>query len=110
MPIPATLPKGCAAVRGVSDIAFLASGGSAVQRANRLYILTVKRESILNKKRSLETQLAQIKDQLRVIEHDLKETDKKRLGLPRRRPARRGKESKQSHDNGRRVKAVSLKF
>lgn len=110
MPIPTKLPKGCAGIRGVSDLVFLTSGGGSVQHANRLYILTVKRESVLNKKRTLEAQLAQIEAQLREIEHDLKETDKKRLGLSGRRSRKSGKESKQNRDNGRRAKAVSLRY
>ncbi|MBI2060281.1 MAG: hypothetical protein HYT87_10970 [Nitrospirae bacterium] len=110
MSIPAGPPRGSTATRGVSAIAHFAIGGGVAQQANRLYILTVRRESMIKKMRSLEAQLAQIKDQLQGIERDIGDTERKYSGLVGPRARRMGRVSKRSHDNGRRVNTVSLKF
>ena len=66
MPIASSLPKGSAGIRGSSDVPHIRSiGGQAANQANRLYMYTVRRESLLNKKQSLKTRLAEIDQQLR---------------------------------------------
>lgn len=69
MPIPSSLPKGSAAVRGCSDVPHIRSvGGQSANTANRLYMFIVRRGSLCNKKRSLEIRLDEINQQLRGLE------------------------------------------
>ena len=59
MPATYRLPKGCAASRGTSDVPHItAIGGGRAHVTNRLYMLTVRRESLINKRKSVKQRLA----------------------------------------------------
>lgn len=90
------IQKGCASIKGASRIKHLTSlGGELANEANRLYMLTVKRESLTNKKRSLENRLREINRVLKEIEVETAVSNKKysRLSgkaIPRRDRLRSG--------------------
>lgn len=106
MPMMNNLPKGCCAMRGSSDIARTpARGGGRAHQTNKLYMLNVRRESLTNKKHTLETQLKAIRGQLRGLDADIQETErnyKKLKGKNRRSPVTDG--------NGHAVKRMRLKY
>lgn len=78
MPANIKLPRGCSSSRGGSHIRHNASlGGEQAREVNRLYMLTVRRESLVNKKRSLEGRLADINQQLGEIERERSESEEK---------------------------------
>lgn len=64
MPIFTILPRGCSSTRGASHLSRGISGGGA-RHANRFYMLNVQRESLQNKKVSLESRLTNITEQLK---------------------------------------------
>lgn len=107
MPTTSTLPKGSAGIRGSSDIPHIRSvGGQAANQANRLYMHTVRRESLLNKRQSLKVRLAEIDQQLRGLEASIRETEGKyRKNFKPRRRQQAGQEG-----NGARHRRMALKF
>lgn len=113
MPIPTKLPKGCISTRGVPDIRYVRSQGTGLtQQANRLYMLTVKRESLMNKRRSLEVRLKEIKGQLETIERDTRATEKQ-FGKLKGNGARRKRFDEgmvEGRGNGRELKKMPLQF
>ena len=112
MPIPVTLPRGCTRSRGQADVRHLRSlGGDLAQQANRLYMLTVRRESLVNKKTSLELRLREITTQLREIEADIRESETVYKGVLGRQRCRTKKNPRKgAGGNGRGLKTVPLKF
>lgn len=92
MPVPSSLPKGSAAVRGCSDVPHVRSlGGQSANTANRLYMFIVRRGSLFNKKRSLEIRLDEINQQLRGLDLNIKEVEGKlRKSLKMRACGKRG--------------------
>lgn len=107
MAVQGSLLRGCASIRGVSDVPHIRSiGGLLAKEANRLYMLTVRRESLLNKRRSLEVRLKEIQDQLREIEEDVRETQRK-YKLTKRQSSERGKGSSK-HEDGRAVRTRTM--
>lgn len=106
MPMTNNLPKGCCAMRGSSDIARTpARGGGRAHQTNKLYILNVRRESLTNKKHTLENQLKAIRGQLRGLDADIQETEKKYKKLKGKRRLASGNDS-----NGHAVKRMRLKY
>lgn len=107
MSLQSSLPKGSAGIRGASDVPHIRSlGGQAANQANRLYMFTVRRESLLNKRQSLKLRLAEINQQLHGLESSIRETEGKyrqNFRPRRRRPA--GEEG-----NGSRHHKMTLKF
>lgn len=78
MPLQSSLPKGSAGIRGASDVPHIRSlGGQSANQANRLYMFTVRRESLLNKRHSLEIRMAEINQQIRGLEASIRETEAK---------------------------------
>lgn len=78
MPANIKLPRGCSSSRGGSHIRHNASlGGEQAREVNRLYMLTVRRESLMCKKRSLEGRLVDINQQLGEIERERTESETK---------------------------------
>ncbi len=60
------LPKGC------SNIKLSPTGGTGrTQKANRMYMLTVQRESLLKKRHTLEVQMKEIQMQLKTAEREI---------------------------------------
>ncbi|MBI2067699.1 MAG: hypothetical protein HYT77_06785 [Deltaproteobacteria bacterium] len=73
MQLKGNLPRGCPTIRGASDIVHLKSlGGPSAQQANRMYMLTVRRESLMSKRQSLVQRIHDIDTQLKGIEKDLR--------------------------------------
>ena len=107
MPLQSSLPKGSAGIRGSSDVPHLRSlGGHTANQANRLYMFTVRRESLLNKRQSLKVRLAEIDQQLRGLEASIRETEGKyRKHFQSRRRKRAGEGG-----NGGRPHKMTLKF
>lgn len=107
MPLQSSLPKGSAGIRGSSDVPHIRSlGGQAANQANRLYMFTVRRESLLNKRQSLKVRLAEIDQQLRGLESSIRETEgkyRKNFRLRRRKPVGEG-------GNGGQNRKMTLKF
>lgn len=113
MPIPLNLPKGCSSSRGVSDIRHTSSqGGGLAKQTNRLYMLNVRRESLMNKRRTLEFRLNEIKDQLKEIEADIRTTEKQYSKLQGKElHKKRGKqESEWSKGDGRKARTMPIQF
>lgn len=114
MPLSNNLPKGCSTTRGVSYLHHIgAQGGGLAYHTNRLYMLNVQRESLMNKKQSLESRLKDIKSQLQGLEASIRETErqyKKVSGNGSRK--KRHMENSITEEKGRRqkVKKMSLKF
>lgn len=74
MPMSTNVPRGCSRSRGAADVRHVrALGGDLAQKTNRLYMLTVRRESLINKKNSLHRRLKDIDTQLKEIEEDMRE-------------------------------------
>lgn len=112
MPIPMTLPKGCPSIRGGSDIRRYGSSGSRLtQQANRLYMLTIKRESVMTKKQTLESRLKELSQQLQGIEADIQATERayKRGNLNGSLQKAAGRTAGATAD-GRAVKKIRLQF
>lgn len=65
MSISIVLPRGCSGARGASHLSRGISGGGGARHANRFYMLNVQRESLHNKKVSLESRLTNITEQLK---------------------------------------------
>lgn len=109
MDMPGRIQKGCASIKGTSRIRHLASlGGELAHEANRLYMLTVKRESLTNKKHSLENRLREINRVLKEIEAETKMSNKKYICLSGKAGPRR---SRTKSDNGNsHGKAFSMKY
>lgn len=107
MPLQSSLPKGSAGIRGSSDVPHVRSiGGQAANQANRLYMFTVRRESLINKRHSLKVRLAEINQQLRGLEASIRETEGKfRKHFTPRRRKHAGEEG-----NGSRRHKMTLKF
>lgn len=107
MPLQSSLPKGSAGIRGSSDVPHIRSvGGQAANQANRLYMFTVRRESLISKKQSLKVRLAEIDQQLRGLEASIRETEgkyRKNFKPRRRKPA--GEEG-----NGGQNRKMRLKY
>jgi len=104
MPIPVNLPKGCSSSRGASDIRHTSSqGGGLAKQTNRLYMLNVRRESLMNKRRTLEFRLNEIKDQLKEIETDIRATEKQYRKLQGNELHKRGENRNRS---GAKVMAI----
>lgn len=77
MTIPMISRRGCTRTRGQTDIPHLHSlGGNMARRANQLYMLTVRRESLVNKKNSLEQRLEDIRVQIKEIDSQMKSIPK----------------------------------
>lgn len=113
MPMKMNLPKSCASNRGVSDIPRISSpGGGLAQQANRLYMLTVRHKSLMNKWRSLEIRLKEVKGQLEGIEADIRATEVQYRKLKGNRSRKKGREegSVEEKGNGRGVRSVPLEF
>lgn len=109
MDMPGRIQKGCASIKGTSRIRHLASlGGELAHEANRLYMLTVKRESLINKKRSLENRLKEINRVLMEIAAETEVSNKKYMRLSGRAAPRR---SRSKSDNGGSPRKVfSMKY
>lgn len=109
MSIPQNLPKGCTSSRGVSGIRHVGdrSGGLTTQ-ANRLYMLTMRRESLLNKKQSLERRLKDINELLIGIEVDLQETEK--IFAQLKAGPKHGSKTEEEAGNGKRLRKMPLHF
>lgn len=107
MPPQSSLPKGSAGIRGSSDVPHIRSlGGQSANQANRLYMFTVRRESLINKRHSLKVRLAEIDQQLRGLESSIREVEgkyRKNFKPRRRKPA--GAEG-----NGGQNHKMTLKF
>jgi len=113
MPMRVNLPKGCPSSRGASDIRHITSqGGTLAHHTNRLYMLTVRRESLMNKRHTLEVRLKEIKGQIEGIEADIRATEVqyRKLNGNRSRKKGRGEGSAEEKGNGRGVRAVPLEF
>lgn len=113
MPVRINLPKGCPSSRGVSDIRHITSqGGSLAHHTNRLYMLNVRRESLMNKRHTLEVRLKEIKGQLEGIEADIRATEEQYRKLKGNRSRKKGREegSVEEKRNGRGVRSVALEF
>lgn len=109
MDMPGRIQKGCASIKGTSRIRHLASlGGELAHEANRLYMLTVKRESLTNKKRSLENRLREINRVLKEIESETEVSNKKYMRLSGKAAPRRGRSK--SGNGGSPLKAFSMKY
>jgi hypothetical protein len=79
MPVVRNLPKGCTSIRGSSNIAQVSSKpGRLVTQANRIYMLRVKQDSLVNKRNSLTARLKEIDRHLEAIEADVRETEEAR--------------------------------
>lgn len=107
MPLQSSLPKGSAGIRGSSDVPHIRSlGGQSANQANRLYMFTVQRESLLNKKQSLKVRLAEINQKLRGLEASIREMEGKfRKNFKSRRQKPAGQEG-----NGGQHGKMTLKF
>lgn len=109
MDMPGRIQKGCASIKGTSRIRHLASlGGELAHEANRLYMLTVKRESLTNKKRSIENRLREINRVLKEIEAETEVSNKKYVRLSGKTAMRRGRAK--SDNGGSSHKAFSMKY
>lgn len=76
MPATYRLPKGCAASRGTSDVPHItAIGGGRAHVTNRLYMLTVRRESLVNKRKAVKQRLADIDQQIKQMGEDIRATE-----------------------------------
>lgn len=107
MPVASSLPKGSAGIRGASDVPHIRSlGGQTANQANRLYMYTVRRESLLNKKHSLKVRLAEIDQQIRGLESSIRETEGK---YRKNFKSRRQKQASEEGNGGRHHK-MTLKF
>ncbi len=107
MPLQSSLPKGSAGIRGCSDVPHLKSlGGQTANQANRLYMHTVRRESLLNKRQGLKVRLAEIDQQLRGIEAGIRET----AGKYRKNFQPRRKKPAAEEGNGSRHHKMKLNF
>ncbi|OGQ39893.1 MAG: hypothetical protein A3I69_07305 [Deltaproteobacteria bacterium RIFCSPLOWO2_02_FULL_40_36] len=103
------IQKGCASIKGTSRIRHLASlGGELAHEANRLYMLTVKRESLTNKKRSLENRLKEINRVLKEIEAETDVSNKKYMRLSGKTTPRQSR--LKSGNRGSSLKAFSMKY
>ena len=108
MPASSSLPKGSATVRGSSDVNHIRSlGGQSANTANHLYMFVVRRESLLNKKRSLEIRLGEINQQLRGLKGNIKETAGK-LGKSLKLPTRKKTQTETGY--APQGKTMTLKF
>lgn len=77
MPATFRLPKGCAASRGTSDVPHItAIGGGQAHVTNRLYMLTVRRESLINKRKSIKQRLTDIDQQIKQMGNDIRAVEK----------------------------------
>lgn len=113
MPMKMSLPRGCPSSRGVSDIPRISSpGGGLAQHANRLYILTVRHGSLMNKRRSFEIRLKEVKNQVKGIEADIRATEVQYRTLKGNRSRKKGREEGSVEEKGKRrsVRSVSLEF
>ena len=109
MPISQKLPRGCTSSRGASDIRHVSCRrGDLANQANRLYMLTVRRESLLSKKQSMEERLKDINRLLDGIDADFKETEKI-LARLKKGPSQESKTIEHS-ENGKRLKKMPLHF
>lgn len=107
MPVLTSLPKGCTTAKGATNIVHPTSRGEGLsQQANRLYMLTVRRESLLNKKQTLETQLKGLTTQLKNVETEIFAIEKRYGKIIRKNSGRRMKFKTDDHA----VKKVSLKY
>lgn len=116
MPKIERLPSGCAAIRGSSDIRRLTNlGGDLARQANRLYMLTVRRESLVNKKNTLEYRLKEIKQKLRQIEKEMNASEAEyRGGLGKKVRRKNGKKNGRANQHeeraGRKTKTRRLSY
>lgn len=86
MPATYRLPRGCATSRGTSDVPHItAIGGGQAHVTNRLYMLTVRRESLINKRRSIKQRLTDIDQQIKQMADDIRATEKTYGQFKRRR-------------------------
>ncbi|MBI2336719.1 MAG: hypothetical protein HYU97_08165 [Deltaproteobacteria bacterium] len=109
MSILARPQRGCASIKGTSRIKHLASlGGELAHEANRLYMLTVKRESMVNKKRSIETRLKEINKVLKEIEVETDISSKKYSLLSGTHTPRRSRAK--THDEATSAQTTSTKM
>lgn len=91
MPATYRLPKGCATSRGTSDVSHItAIGGGRAHVTNRLYMLTVRRESLINKRKSIKQRLTNIDQQIKQMGDDIHATEKTYGQFKRRRTPRNG--------------------
>lgn len=115
MPVSRILPRGCSRARGCADTPQLRSvggGGLLAQQANRFYMLTVKRESLMNKKESLSARLKDINNQLTEIESDLHaiETKYKDILHPGEHGRRRAAGKAADQAKGRAVRTMPFQY
>jgi hypothetical protein len=69
--------KGCSSSRGASDIRHMSSqGGGLAKQSNRLYMLNVRRDSMMTKKSTLQNQLSQIIERLKGLDADIRSSEK----------------------------------
>lgn len=103
------LPRGCTSSRGASDIRHVSyRRGDLANQANRLYMLTIRRESLLGKKESLQERLKDINGLLKGIDADLKETEK--IFAKTKKTQSRKSGEVQDSGNGKRLKKMPLHF
>lgn len=108
------LPKGCASSRGSSHVRHVRSlGGELARHANNLYMATVKHESLMNKRRSLEVRLSEIDAQLAEIRKDIREAQGEYDTVnPAKKKARRRSlaRARRCHGNGVAQKKMHLTY
>ncbi|MBI1882898.1 MAG: hypothetical protein HYS08_01640 [Chlamydiae bacterium] len=96
--------------RGSSDIRTVTlKNTGTVQQVNRLYILTVRRQSLLSKINTLTHQLHEAKEIMKGIEADIRGTESQYRKLSGRRPHKKA-EQKELRESGSRVKKMSLAY
>ncbi|MDI6807472.1 MAG: hypothetical protein QME66_00615 [Candidatus Eisenbacteria bacterium] len=85
---------------------------SLVQETNRLYMLSVRHESLMNKRSAMALRLKEINEQLKGIETDIGATDKQYRKLQGNSSHKRNSKRAQmsGRNNGRSVRAVPFKF
>lgn len=113
MPTAFRLPRGSAAIRGGSSVRHLASvGGQLAQKTNHLYMLTIRRESFVNKRNSILDRLKEIKGQLERIDKDMRATDQecRRLRGHDRPKKGRGQTFVDTEEKGFRGKKFKLEY
>ncbi len=107
------LPKGSSTIRGASDVLRMNSlSGTQAQQANRLYMLNVRRASLVNKKNATEARLNETIAQLRGIEEQMRQTEKKYMVFRKESPRRRGnkQELAEENGNGRGNRVMALRY
>lgn len=112
MPATIRLPKGCPSSRGTSDIQHItALGGQKATITNRLYMLTVRHGSLVNKRHSLENRMRSIDQQIKQMEADIKGAEKAYGGFKRRSlGGQRTIIPESTRNNGDGKKPMTLKY